>query len=170
MTTSSALIKERVREYEEMLSWTDKEFKQKFLEKELNESYKDHMEKGCRIFTNQLENINNKSFILDHKHSLNDPLKKNDSEIYGKSKYFYTGCPELEKFINEFNSKNESNQIHLDKKLQFVNKISVNANDIKNGNLNYNLSYDVERITDGYGYTRGISSFDYPSKDNVFFG
>ena len=160
---------ERLREYQKSIAKSDPEFDQKLKEKELDDKYKDQMMEGCRIFVNQIQNINDKKFSLGYNHDLAFQIPT-DKET--KSKYFYTGCPELKKFIDEFNSKDKNNQI-LFYKDKFVNKISIYENDIKNGKLNYELSYDLDYndvYKSGYLRPRYVKIPDPPSKDNVFFG
>jgi hypothetical protein len=159
---------ERLREYQNTIASSDPKYNEKLKEKELDDKYKDQMMEGCRVFAKKLEDINDKKFSLGLSSSLKYTIP--GSENYD---YIYTGCPELKKFIAQFNSKNKSNQIKINVNDKFVNKISVNEEDVKNGKLNYELSYELE-YKDVYKSGYPHSGYDKvpqpPSKDNVFFG
>jgi hypothetical protein len=116
---------ECLREYQNEIASLDPKYNKKLKEKELDDKYKDKMMEGCRVFAKELENINKKKFTLGSSSSLIYTFI--GAENY---EYIYTECPELKKFIAQFNSKNKSNQIKINDK--FVNKISVNVEDVKN--------------------------------------
>ena len=162
---------ERLREYQESIARSDPGYDEKLKEKELYAKYQDQMMEGCRIFTKELEKINEKNFSPGFTHSLIYRILNTDSTK--KSEYIYTGCPELKKFIAQFNSKNQDNQIKINKNDKFVNKITVNKEDVKNGKLNYELSYELE-YKDEYQKNGNRSGYikvpQPPSKDNLFFG
>jgi hypothetical protein len=159
---------ERLREYQNSIAKSDPVYDQKLKEKELDDKYKEQMMEGCRVFAKKLENINDKKFILGMSSSLKYTISGAD-----KYEYIYTGCPELKKFIAQFNSKNKSNQIKINVNDKFVNEISVNEDDVKNGKLNYELSYKLEykdEYKSGYPRSGYVKVPQPPSKDNVFFG
>ena len=110
---------ERLHEYQQIMAKKDPDFEKKLKEKELDNDYKNNMEKGCRIFAKELEKINEKIYSVGYKSSLNYhiPNAKNHT-------YFYTGCQELKNFISHFNSKH-NNQIIINND-KFVIKILVN--------------------------------------------
>jgi hypothetical protein len=170
MTSLAPLFfNERLHEYQNSIAKSDPVYEQKLKEKELDDKYKEQMMEGCRFFVKELKNINDKKFSIGFKHDLAFQIAT-DKET--KSKYFYTGCPELKKFIDEFNSKDKNNQIHFNKKDKFVNKISVNEEDVKNGKLNYELSYELEykdEYKSEYPRSGYVKIPDPPSKDSVFF-
>ena len=162
---------ERLREYQESIARSDPGYDQKLKEKDLDTKYMDKMEEGCRIFVKELENINEKKFSPDYTQSLIYRILNIDNTK--NSEYIYTGCPELKKFIAQFNSKNKNNQIKFNKNDKFVNKITVNKEDVKNGKLNYELSYELEYKVEyqSSGTRSGNVNVPHPpSKDNVFFG
>jgi hypothetical protein len=106
---------ERLREYQNTIASSDPKYNEKLKEKELDDKYKDQMMEGCRVFAKKLEDINDKKFSLGLSSSLKYTISGAD-----KYEYIYTGCPELKKFIAQFNSKNKLNQI----------KINVNDNSV----------------------------------------
>lgn len=162
---------ERLREYQESIARSDPGYDEKLKEKELNTKYQDQMMEGCKIFTKELENINEKKFSPGSTQSLIYRILNIDNTK--NSEYIYTGCPELKKFIAQFNSKNKDNQIKFNKNDKFVNKITVNKEDVKNGKLNYELSYELEYKVEyqSSGTRSGNVKVPHPpSKDNVFFG
>lgn len=162
---------ERLREYQESIARSDPGYNEKLKEKELHTKYQDQMMEGCRIFVKELENINEKKFYPGYTHSLIYRILNTDNTK--NSEYIYTGCPELKKFIAQFNSMNKDNQIKMNKNDKFVNKITVNKEDVKNGKLNYELSYELEYKVEyqSSGTRTGNVNVPHPpSKDNVFFG
>jgi hypothetical protein len=159
---------ERLHEYQKSIAQSDPEFDQKLKEKELDDKYKEQMMEGCRVFAKKLENINDKKFILGSSSSLKYTIS--GAENYD---YIYTGCPELKKFIAQFNCKTKSNQIKINVNDKFINKIVVNEEDVKNGKLNYELSYELkykDEYKSEYPRSGYIKVPQPPSKDNVFFG
>ena len=159
---------ERLREYQESIARSDPKYNEKLKEKELYTKYQDQMMEGCRIFTKELEKINDKKFLLSTSNHLKFHIPGAENH-----EYIYTGCPELKNFIAQFNSKNKLNQIKINKNDKFVNKMTVNEEDVKNGKLNYELSYELEykdEYKSGYPRSGYIKVPHPPSKDNVFFG
>lgn len=159
---------ERLREYQESIAHLEPDYDSKLKEKELNEKYKDKMIEGCRIFVKELEKINDKKFFLSTGNYLKFHIPGAEN-----SEYIYTGCPELKKFITQFNSINKDNQIKLNEDDKFINKITINEEDVKNEKLNYELSYELAYKTvfvKGFKKYGIIEVFHPPSKDNVFFG
>lgn len=162
---------ERLREYQESIAHSDPGYNEKLKEKELHTKYQDQMMEGCRIFVKELENINKKKFSPGFTRSLvYGILNTNDTK---NSEYIYTGCPELQKFIAQFNSKNKDNQIKMNENDKFINKITVNKEDVKNGKLNYELSYELKykvEYQSSYPRSGNVNVPQPPSKDNVLFG
>jgi len=159
---------ERLREYQKSVAHVDPDFDRKLKQQELEQKYMDKMEEGCRVFAKELENINVKELSLTVKNSLKYKVKGAEN-----SEYIYTGCPELKKFISHFNSKNNLNQIKLNGTEKFVNKISVNEDDVKNNKLNYELSFELDykdEYKSGGTWSGNVKVPNPPSKDNVFFG
>jgi hypothetical protein len=105
---------QRLHDYQKKVATNDPDYDAKLKERELDNNYKERMEEGCRVFASRLNKINDQNFWMGYKNSLNN------------NQYVYTGCPELKKFISQFNSQNKNNQIKINTKDKFVNKIQVN--------------------------------------------
>lgn len=165
---------ERLSEYQNTIAQSDPKYNEKLKEKELDDNYKEQMMEGCRVFAKELEKINEKKFFLTTGNQLKHHIS--GAENYT---YFYTGCPELKKFISQFNSRDNNNQIKINEDDKFVNKILVNQEDVKNGQLHYELNYELNyelsyEVKDEYKSEYSRLKYDKipqpPSKDNVFFG